>query len=439
MAQFRTTADIVDSVLRKAGEVTSGTSAYETQALDYINRVHFTLVSGGTIPLGKDQTVEIDETWPWSRAKKPLILELQPKYTTGTISLTQGSESGTFSSGPASSLQGWHLRVVGREEWFKIASHTAAATAFELDGAYPDATGTGLSYEAMKLDYELTPDYIVIDSSNNKVEFQETAGTTLTATLTSGTYTPSALCTEIKTQMDSAGGTPVYTVTYSAVTRKFTIASDRGGGAVFVLVGTGSNSEFSAHKTLGFDDENTTNAASVTSTYILGGICRLIEPFKIHKGASYLGNIFGIDTESFQRDYPFPLIEEGYPDKFTVIKEDSNGVLTVRMNKFPVSKTRIEVECVPVPRDLKDSSSSLPLIPRKHIDVLEDAAVFYLMIDKSDDRAAMYAALAQGKLQAMVNQNRGSQLKTSDQFGRIVPRRDMIQTGRRRLIYGERN
>jgi hypothetical protein len=92
-----------------------------------------------------------------------------------------------------------------------------------------------------------------------------------------------------------------------------------------------------------------------------------------------------------------------------------------------------------VPRDLKDNAYSIPLVPRKHVDVLEDACIFYLMLDKSDDRAQVYANLMQGKLKAMVTQNRGSLLKTSDTFGKLVSRLDMIRAGRKRLVYGDKS
>lgn len=436
MAQFRTTADLLDLALHKAGEVTSGTSSYETDALGYMNMVHLTLIAGGTIPLGKDQTIEIDEVWPWAKSRSPLILELQPKYDTGTVTLTLGSESGTFSSAPATSLRGWHLKAIGRSERFKIAEHTAGATAFELDGPYPDATGTTLLYEAFKVDYDLIPDYIVIDLTNNKLQFQEAAGTTLTATLSAGTYTPDQLATQIATQLGTSGGTPAYTVTYSAITRKFTIASDRAAGSVFVLVGTGTASEQSAHKTLGFDDVDSTNAASVTSTYPLGGLCRLIEPIKIHKGSSGTGNIYGIDSESFQRNYPFALISEGIPDRFSVISEAADGTFTVRFNRYPTEKTRVEVEHTPLPRDLKDSSASIPLVPRKWIDILVTATTFYLMLDKSDDRAPMYSQLLTAKLSSMISQFRGSLVRTGGRFGQIISRRDNMGSGKRRLTYG---
>lgn len=430
MAQFRTTADIVDAALRNAGEVTNGNSSYESEALGFVNRVHFSLIAGGTIALTKDQTVEIDETWPWSRAKKSLILELQPKIETGSVTVTLGSEAITFSSAPSVSVEGWYLRIIGRDGLFRIASHSASSTSAEIDGLYPEATGS-LSYEVFKLDYDLTPSYIVIDSSNNKIQFQESAGTTLTATLTSGSYTPSALATEVQTQMNTTGGTPVYTVTYSALTKKFTIASDRGGSSVFILVGTGDQSLFSAHKTLGFDDENTTNAASVVSTYILGGIARLVEPFSGPRA-----QIYGIDRESMSREYPLVDAREGHPTRFCVISEGEDGTLKVRFDRYPEDKMRIEIDHVPVPRDLKDSSSSIPLVPRKHVDVLEDAATFRIMLLKSDDRAQIYMNLVQGTLKSMIAQHRGTLVRSGKYFGQIVSRPEGI-IRRRRNLFGE--
>ena len=433
MAQFRTTADIMDLALTNGGEVTSGTSPYETQLLNYLNRVHFTLVAGGTIPVGKDSTVEIDEVWPWSRASRPIIVELQPKYNTGTVTLTLGSESGTFSSAPSESLSGYHIRAIGKEEVYKIVSHTAATTAFELDSAYADTGGSGLSYEAFKIDYELVPSYLVIDAGNINLQFQKVAGVTLTATLTAGTYTPSQLATHVAAAMTTAAGGPTITGAYSAVTRKFTLTSDLAGATAFYIVGNGTQSGFSAHRLLGYDDDTSAaSAASHTSTYVLGGMCRLVEPVRIHKGSG--GHLSLIDSETLTRDYPLAGTTEGQPSCFSIIEERSDGTFVARFNGFPTEKTRIEVEYVPIPRDLKDNSSSIPLIPRKHVDVLEDAATFYLMLNKNDDRSPIYAQLMQGKLKAMISQNRGALLRGGDNFGQLIPRRDKLNTRRRKLI-----
>ena len=436
MAQFRSTADILDLALQKAGEVTNGNSPYETQALNYLNSVHFALVAGGTIPIGKDTTVEIDETWPWAKAKSPLSLKLQPKITTGTVSLTNGSVSGTFSSAPASSLEGWYLRVVGQAQGLlRIAHHAAAATSFSLDDEFLGTTGTTLSYEAIKLDYELIPELIVTNSENDKIQFQETAGTTITGTLTRGVRSPSAYITHVVSVLNTAGGTPVYTGSYDASTRKFTINSDRGGSSVFVIVGTGDQSHRSAHKPLGLDDENTTNAASVVSTYALGGIARLVEPFRVVDGSGEL--IFGVDSETFAREFPLSLTEEGRPTHFSVVREDADGRFVVRFNSYPASELKVEVEHVPVPRDLKDSASSIPIVPRKHVDALQDAAIFFIMMDKSDDRAQTYANLLQGKLKSMISQHRGSLVKSGRNFGAVIPRRDNMPRRKRNLFGSE--
>ncbi len=439
MAQFRTTADLVDSILLRCGETTGGTSPYDTNGdvLGFLNRVHFSLVAGGTIAIGKDSTVEIDETWSWAKAKRPLVLELQPKYDSATVTLTLGSESGTLSAAPSYSLAGWYISISGFEGIYRIASNTASSTTFELDAAWPGTSTSVASCVIFKLDYDLTPDYVVIDSTNNKLDFKKTAGgTLLTATLTAGTYTPAQLATHIGTQMTTAASGPTITATYSSTTKLFTIVSDGAAATVFQpFFATGTNQLISAHRLLGFDDTDLSGALTYSSTYILGGIARLIEPMKRLKGWGQ--SIFGIDSESFARDYTFQDIDEGDPTRFTVIQENPDGSLRVRINKYPTEKTRVEAEYVPVPRDLKDSAGSIPLVPRKFIDVLEDAGTFYIMLLKNDDRAQVYSQLAQGKLLAMVNQHRGTLLRGAKNFAEIIPRREQLNNRRRRLFSRE--
>lgn len=431
MAQFRTTADILDLALGSAGEVTNGNSPYETDVLNKLNRAYHNLISGGTIPLGKDHSVEIDENWPWAKAKSPLIIELQPAYTTGFINLNLASEAGTFTQAPVSSLAGYHLNINGRDEWFKITTHTAADTAVELDGLYPDESGT-FAFSAVKLDYPLLPTLITVNSESNKIQFQKTAGSTLTGTLTSGTYALSDYISHVATVMTAAAGGPTITGSYSSITRKFTLTSDGAGSTTLLIVGNGTFSAQSAHKILGFDDETSSASLTQTSTYVFGGIARLVEPFRANKGSG--DGIFGTDSESFHRNYPISLIEEGVPDRFCIIREDEDGALTVRFNRYVRAKTRVEIDYVPVPHDLKDNSSSIPAVPRKHIDILEDAACFYIMLLKSDDRAMTYAQLVQGKLAAMISQHRGGLLRTGENFGRIIPRRDMTNLRRSRIM-----
>jgi len=102
---------------------------------------------------------------------------------------------------------------------------------------------------------------------NDDIDFEETAASELTATLTAGTYTADELATEIKTQLDVAGAS-TYTVTYSDSTNKFTLASDRaGGGNTFKLLwNTGTNSVTTVGGTIGFDTSaDDADAASHTA------------------------------------------------------------------------------------------------------------------------------------------------------------------------------
>lgn len=91
--------------------------------------------------------------------------------------------------------------------------------------------------------------FLVTAGVNNKINFDE-GGAELTATLTAGTYNGQTLATEVKTQLDAAGGT--YTVSYTETTGKFTIA--RAAGNFTLRWNTGTNKAVDASGLLGFSD-----------------------------------------------------------------------------------------------------------------------------------------------------------------------------------------
>ncbi len=150
MANLTTTEDLVIDALRKAGEKTDGTSDYETDALEAMNSFYRSILAGGN-----EFDVELGEAWSWAKSANPGILTLKAPYETGTVSLTNASLVGAFSAAPAISLAGRFLKLENRSEYFRIATHVAASTAFTLDGEYTGETGSGLAYAAHKLDYEL--------------------------------------------------------------------------------------------------------------------------------------------------------------------------------------------------------------------------------------------------------------------------------------------
>jgi len=95
-------------------------------------------------------------------------------------------------------------------------------------------------------------------TANNSFRFEETVGVALNSTLTLGTYTATSLCAHLKTRLEAAGAS-TYTVTYSDVTNKFTIASDRTGGDNIFKIRSDSDDVLD---TLGFLDEDHPDAAS---------------------------------------------------------------------------------------------------------------------------------------------------------------------------------
>lgn len=431
MSQFRTITDIKTEVLQKAGEPTNGNSSYETLALTYLNKAHHALIAGGSI-----FNLIVDEAWTWARSKYPMILELQPAYITGTITATEGSRTITFSDAPASSLQYWYVQFQQDATVYRIAQHTAASTSATLDSAFLDSSGT-YNFKVMKLDYTLAPTYIVIDSSNDKLDLIEAGTTEQTISLTHGAYTPPELIAHVVTLLNALIGTVTYTGTYDTIARTFTLTSDLNGGAVFKLTGaTGTNRRRSTLPSLGFDRLDYTGAATYTSAYIVGGISRLIEPFKVYKQKCKDPFIYSNDPINMELDYPLWCIREAFPTMFCKVGESNEGTVTVRFNSYPKEKMRVEINWIPVPIDLQDNTASYPLIPRKDIDILIHMATAMILFDKEDSKFTDTLKLAGDGLTMMMKKNRSEMRRTDRNFGQIIPREDYIYTARRALRYG---
>lgn len=116
----------------------------------------------------------------------------------------------------------------------KPNSEESAISVFNSDPAY------------WYLDWEHSAWEADIDSSNNKIDFNE-GGSALVATLTSGTYTLAELLAEVKTQLESAGA-GTYTLSADA-DNKITVSST----ANFELMPkTGSNRHSGILNVLGF-------------------------------------------------------------------------------------------------------------------------------------------------------------------------------------------
>lgn len=157
MANFKYSADLLNYILFMAGEPTDGTSDFESNALEQLNRSYQAIWSGGS---EIDPTVR--EVWWWLRKQAPGTLLLEPPIEAGTLTATKNSTAIVFSSAPAQSVADWHIRIANDAEVYRIASHTAASVNAVLDGAYVTTGAAGLAYKLMKLEYSLASDVYAI-------------------------------------------------------------------------------------------------------------------------------------------------------------------------------------------------------------------------------------------------------------------------------------
>lgn len=425
MSFQKSTRVLKQDVLTICGELTDGTSTFDAQAVSYLNKVYQGLIAGNNL-----FDMSCAEPWVWAQSKNPILLTLKAAYSTGTVTLTNASTTGAFSSAPSLSLEGRYLAIAGQSDIYRISQHTAASTAFSLDQVYLETTGS-YNYNAYKYDYEAINDVIIINSKNCKIDFAE-GGSQLTATLTSGAYSPTTLCTEIDTRMTAAGAQS-YTISFNSITRKFTIA--QGGATFSLLFGSGTNAYISASGVLGYDVEDQTGALTYTSAYALSGIARLSKPISIYRNYAYNesmrenNKIFQIDDNSFIRDYPLTQNSLAIPDKFCVSELNSDGLWTLRFNASVSEDTRAEVNYIPTARKLVDNVNSFPLVPGSFSDFLIYGASHFLQADKSDTKALDSLQKAQAQLKALIAFNRQGSQVAGNSFGKLIPRPE----GSRRL------
>lgn len=426
MAQFRTTADILDEILQKAGEPTNGNSPYETLARTYANRMHHKIIGGGNL-----FNLNVDDPWVWARSRHPIVLELQPPYTTGAVSCTVNDINITFTIAPASSLEGWHLQINGRSTVYKIVQHTAGEAAAVIDSSFVDDSGA-YSYRAFKLDYEILPEYVYIDNFNDRLDFQSgTAFTTGVATLSHGSYTLSGLVAHAAARMDTAS-TATIGASYDSVLK---LANFTCSSSFQLLAASGSNIRRSGWPTLGFDTLDQTGAQTYTGSYIPNAVSRLIEPFRLFSGSYEDPFIYSTDPIKMQEDYPISMVQEKVPERFVRLNEAPDGTVWVRFSSYPKYKTKIQIDWIPAPHDLQDNTASVPKLPRADVDVLIDGAAAMLCVDKEDSKAEAYFGSAKAGLEAMQKRNRSALFRTGETFAQIVPRAD-LDGKERRLNYG---
>lgn len=151
--QVGTFAELYTDLQNRVREQTSVT-ATENQAKRYINTALF------------DMHVGTAENLPW--AERRAVLVTQPKYTTGTVTITQGSTSLAGASttwdtanafGVKNMRAGGKILISGSPEVYEIAS-VASDTAATLASAFVSDDVSAVSYTYFEDEYALSANFL---------------------------------------------------------------------------------------------------------------------------------------------------------------------------------------------------------------------------------------------------------------------------------------
>lgn len=192
MAALITTDDLKTNALWLAGEPTDGTSDYDAQALTWMQLIYNTFVNGGTTGTRDvaqaaglyEHLVDIPTNdWLWLRkfppfafVTTPAILgsgagvatSSPPPVVIGTVTLTNGSPTISFSTAPAVSVAGWRLKLITQASGIinvpitvpRIVTHIAGATTAVLDTNWPQETQTASDFVLFQSEYDLPTDFV---------------------------------------------------------------------------------------------------------------------------------------------------------------------------------------------------------------------------------------------------------------------------------------
>lgn len=97
---------------------------------------------------------------PWTWIRKKIDLGLNAYISTGTVTVTEGSTSITFSSAPTTSVKDYIFFTNGYEEIYEISTHTSNSTSAVLKSPYKGTSSTTATYKLFQGSLVLPTDIV---------------------------------------------------------------------------------------------------------------------------------------------------------------------------------------------------------------------------------------------------------------------------------------
>lgn len=99
--------------------------------------------------------------WPFLYAHE--TVQTVADITTGTVSITAGDTTATFSSAPSVSVANWFIKFSSSDNWYRVSSHTAGASTAVLTQSYGESSSLSSgTYTLRKLFYATSTPLISI-------------------------------------------------------------------------------------------------------------------------------------------------------------------------------------------------------------------------------------------------------------------------------------
>jgi hypothetical protein len=396
MSNFRSAYDLKNGILRRSGELTDGTSPYDSIAIEYANGIYQSILAGAS-----EFDLDLGQPWIWAKSKYPAILTLEVPYSDDAVDLTNGSATGAFTVAPIDSQAGKYLKLDDRPEVMRIVSHAAGATAFTIDVAYNNETITNATYKAIKLDYDLTsgiqrligPMSVFADQSlGEDRDF-------------------------VVSELDS-----------QVMKKKFPIQSVTEGipttfSQIYEVDGT---------ITVRFN-QYVNKATRLEYDYIPIQSDLIVKSFT-DSAVSAGSDTITISGHGFQNGDQIQLTTSGtLPTGLSV--DTLYFVVSASATTFKLSLTSggTAIDITAASGGGTHYVSTVPVLPREARVAIEYAATYWVMMDKNDDRSTSFLQLAQAKLRALIEASRKERQMASKDRGRLVPRPEL--NGHQRLFF----
>ena len=158
----------------------------------------------------------------------------------------------------------------------------------------------------------------------------------------------------------------------------------------------------------------------------------LVSPMRVYQGNQ--NKIEGISADNLWQKWPMEQCSAGVPENFAEVGINATGGRAVRFSHYggtdDTDLIRVDYDYIYRASDIANNAASEIEMPREWRKVLCDFALYFLLLDKEDNRAAAALQLATGGLRAMSAANRREKALQSKQVGKIHPRSGRMSNGR---------